>query len=322
MIADLYLNENSRIVNEIEEPFEFITQAIYESELNMERIEKAMMLEEYHYLLENGQEMSLVSEGAIDTIKEFFRKIKDAILSFFRKIKDFFKSLFSKTKTETKKTTAVLAKIDKIGKPAVMKKVDNLYKSKDLPDVIRTSGYKYKMTFKQMYDAVDQWLTNGDSMLSGLLKYQDRYDQVDTSIDPKKHFISKLIPGSNGDQSVMMVEIDKKFREPTNHLVITQEDINDLRNYETVMKNFLSDGKRLESTIKEFERDVNKLEQDALSPSSDAKWIQGCQYITRYLYNAGIVLASIHKKSMSVAMQKAEQTRMVVNRALDYQMSA
>lgn len=117
----------------IEDPFEFITAAIYENQLNFERIEKALMLDEYYYLLENSKEM--VYESNI--ITSFFGKILQAIKSIWEKIKEFFKSIFSKEKQVTEANKKAAEKVKK--NPQLAETAKKVSSSGD-------TWYKYKAT--------------------------------------------------------------------------------------------------------------------------------------------------------------------------------
>lgn len=74
------------------DPFEYMVAAVYENELNFERIDRCMILNEYSYLLENGQEMVFEAGG----LKGFFTSAKNAVLSLWKKICQFFKVVGSK----------------------------------------------------------------------------------------------------------------------------------------------------------------------------------------------------------------------------------
>ena len=73
------------------DPFEFLTAAYYESQLDMVNINQAIMVCEYAYLKENGQEM--VYEANVVT--SMFKKIGEKIKAAWKKICQFFKSIFT-----------------------------------------------------------------------------------------------------------------------------------------------------------------------------------------------------------------------------------
>lgn len=70
------------------DPFEFMTEAMYATVINANRLNYAILQEKYDYLVENGVEM--VSEAvSVEGIKEFFKKA-------VQKIKDFFEAAVAK----------------------------------------------------------------------------------------------------------------------------------------------------------------------------------------------------------------------------------
>lgn len=73
------------------DPFEFLTGAYYESEMNMTKINQAIMVCEYAYLKENGSEMVYES----NVITSMFEGIGNGIKKAWRKICEFFKSIFN-----------------------------------------------------------------------------------------------------------------------------------------------------------------------------------------------------------------------------------
>lgn len=94
------------------DPFEYMVAAVYENELNFERIDRCMILNEYSYLLENGQEM--VFEAG--KLKGFFETAKNAIVSLFKKIVQFFKVVGSKIADLFKSSEAFADKYEPIFK--------------------------------------------------------------------------------------------------------------------------------------------------------------------------------------------------------------
>lgn len=74
------------------EPMEFMTQVACEQELNMQRLDMAIMAEEYVYLRENGEEM-VTEAGTIQNIIDKFKKGVDWLWS---KITTFFKTVQKK----------------------------------------------------------------------------------------------------------------------------------------------------------------------------------------------------------------------------------
>ena len=73
------------------DPFEFLTAAYYESDMNMLKINQAIMCCEYAYLKENGSEMVYES----NVVTSMFKSIGDGIKKAWHKICEFFKGIFS-----------------------------------------------------------------------------------------------------------------------------------------------------------------------------------------------------------------------------------
>ena len=96
------------------DPFEFITEAMYESISNVSNITFSILAESYNYLKENGYEM--VEEDA----KEFMNKKKDAIIAFFKKLKqkiiNFFTTIVQKMQTLQAKFLLLFKKAQERGK--------------------------------------------------------------------------------------------------------------------------------------------------------------------------------------------------------------
>ena len=73
------------------DPFEFLSGVYYESELNMTKIDQAIMVCEYTYLKETGTEM--VYEANV--VKTMFQKVQDGVKKAWNKICAFFKGVFT-----------------------------------------------------------------------------------------------------------------------------------------------------------------------------------------------------------------------------------
>lgn len=75
------------------DPFEFITEAMYQNVVNANNISLAILADNYKYLRENGVELVTEAEEAEkqankkwEAVKAFFKKIKDKIAQFFETI--------------------------------------------------------------------------------------------------------------------------------------------------------------------------------------------------------------------------------------------
>lgn len=76
---------------------EFAVQSLYEFKMNLQMIDTAAICEEYQYLKTNGIEM--VAEGALDSIKSWFKRVKETIVKFGQKVAEFFKKLMVRIKS-------------------------------------------------------------------------------------------------------------------------------------------------------------------------------------------------------------------------------
>lgn len=74
------------------EPIEFMTQVACEQEMNMQKLDMAIMAEEYVYLRENGEEM--VAEAG--TVQNIIDKFKKGVDWLWNKITTFFKTVQKK----------------------------------------------------------------------------------------------------------------------------------------------------------------------------------------------------------------------------------
>ena len=120
------------------DPFEFITEAMYESISNVSNITFSILAESYNYLKENGYEM--VEEDA----KEFLNKKKDAIIAFFKKLKEkittFFENVLYKMQGLQSKFLLLFKKAKEKGKIGFDKlKVEN----KKVPDYTPEDVFKW-----------------------------------------------------------------------------------------------------------------------------------------------------------------------------------
>ena len=85
------------------DPFEFITEAMYQNTVNANNISLAILADNYKYLRENGVELmteasakAKQSKGKIEAIKKFFKTAKDKVIAFFTSILDKMKRLQAK----------------------------------------------------------------------------------------------------------------------------------------------------------------------------------------------------------------------------------
>ena len=85
------------------DPFEFITEAMYQNTVNANNINLAILADNYKYLRENGVELMTEAsakakqkQGKLEAIKKFFKTAKDKVIAFFESILDKMKRLQAK----------------------------------------------------------------------------------------------------------------------------------------------------------------------------------------------------------------------------------
>lgn len=85
------------------DPFEFITEAMYQNTVNANNISLAILADNYKYLRENGVELmteasakAKQNQGKLAAIKKFFETAKNKVIAFFESILDKMKRLQAK----------------------------------------------------------------------------------------------------------------------------------------------------------------------------------------------------------------------------------
>lgn len=118
------------------DPFEFITEAMYQNVVNANNISLAILADNYRYLKENGVEMVYEAEEQkkqtgkkMQAIKDFFAKVKEKIKQFFetvidkmQKLQAKFLMLFKKARESAKKNFNSVTSKSKEKAPAYLPK--------------------------------------------------------------------------------------------------------------------------------------------------------------------------------------------------------
>lgn len=85
------------------DPFEFITEAMYQNTVNANNINLAILADNYKYLRENGVELmteasakAKQNQGKLAAIKKFFETAKNKVIEFFHSVLDKMKRLQAK----------------------------------------------------------------------------------------------------------------------------------------------------------------------------------------------------------------------------------
>lgn len=226
------------------DPFEFAIATVYENELNFERIEKMMILDEYAYLLENGQEM--VFEAG--KLKGFFEAAKKAILSIWHKITQFFKAAASKIADIFKNNEKFATKY----KPIFDK--EGLYGKK----VPLSNEVKTYSSVTYIYKLASDCMSNAVKMAGDLTVSSD----ISQDSDIMKGII-KTITGTDTDS--INSYFKKKVESTTRTLEVSADYFTELTNsndVKTKLKNLYdANRKAINKTIdslKKAEKDIDK----------------------------------------------------------------
>lgn len=117
-IAGMTLEE-AEMLDESTDPMDFILKVAYENEMNMMRLDAAIVAEEYLYLRENGEEM-VTEAGKIESV---IAKFKKGVQWLWGKIQSFFKTVMAKLDKALKLDDRFLQKYEKkaAGRNAMVK---------------------------------------------------------------------------------------------------------------------------------------------------------------------------------------------------------
>ena len=144
-------------------------QMAYENEMNMMKLDAAIVAEEYIYLRENGQEM--VAEAG--TIESIVNKAKSMVQAAWAKIQSFFKEVMKKVDEGLKLDDRFIKKYeDKVkGKSAKVKGSKDLVKPGAIYDKAKGIFEDIKGYAKYIYDHVDDKKPLADSDVEKHLKF-------------------------------------------------------------------------------------------------------------------------------------------------------
>ena len=192
---------------------DFMMESIFTNEMNMERIDRAIMCEEYTYLRENGEEM-VYEAGKIETI---ISKAKATVLRLWGQIQKFLKT--QADKIVTKMDTAFLKKYEDKAKgktgyvkgalsllevketeKAAIKVIGNLKKA--AIDVADKAFAEKDAEFVEWEDWVKQHHTTKDRVLAGLASVKDRREEQNFSADKAITAFKDILAAKNSIKSV------------------------------------------------------------------------------------------------------------------------
>lgn len=200
-------------LDESVDSMDFMMESIFTNEMNMERIDRAIMCEEYTYLRENGEEM-VYEAGKIETI---ISKAKATVLRLWNQIQKFLKT--QADKIVTKMDTAFLKKYEdkakgKTGyvkgalsllevektKTAAIAVIGNLKKA--AIDVADKAFAEKDAEFVEWEDWVKQHNDPKDRALTGLADAKDRREEQNFSADKAIAAFKEILAAKNSIKSV------------------------------------------------------------------------------------------------------------------------
>ena len=200
-------------LDESVDSMDFMIESIFTNEMNMERIDRAIMCEEYTYLRENGEEM-VYEAGKIETI---ISKAKATVLRLWNQIqkflktqadnivkkadKDFLKKYENKAKGKTGyvKGASSLLKIEETEKAATTV-IGNLKKA--AIDVADKAFAEKNAEFVEWEDWVEQHNDPKNRALTGLASVKDRREEQNFSADEAIAAFRKILAAKNSIKSV------------------------------------------------------------------------------------------------------------------------
>ena len=207
-IAGMTLEEAADID---EDPMDFMLRVAYENEMNMMKLDAAIVAEEYIYLRENGQEM-VTEAGKIESI---ISKFKETVQRLWGKIQSFFKSVMNKLDSALRLDDRFLKKYEEKalrGGSALVKGQDSLMdldkigkRATGLLDAIGKVGNNIYKEFskdnhpdeKKVMDQVNNWIhikvvntvegDNAKELMKALIEgYKPGEDAKPHSVSAKK----------------------------------------------------------------------------------------------------------------------------------------
>lgn len=191
--------EDAEMLDESTDPMDFILQVAYENEINMMRLDSAIVAEEYMYLRENGQEM-VTESGKIESV---IAKFKKGVQWLWQKIQSFFKTVMAKLDKAMKLDQRFLDKYEKkaAGKTGKVTGDTALLNVKGLS----SEGQKIIQDIAKYSDAMFDRLTNDknvtpDAYVNGALKAIGLRSEAEG--ESAKDIMKAIVKGYKGKESV------------------------------------------------------------------------------------------------------------------------
>lgn len=182
---------------------DFALQMAYENEMNMMKLDAAIVAEEYIYLRENGQEM-VAEAGKLDSI---INKAKSMVQSAWNKIQSFFKEVMKKIDESLKLDDRFLKKYEEKakGKSAKVKGTIALADPDAMYNEAKSIYEEIKGYAKYIYDQVDDKKPLSDADVEKHLKF---LVTKDGSTDANE-FLKGMIDGYKKDAGEVTVTAKK-----------------------------------------------------------------------------------------------------------------
>ena len=192
---------------------DFMMEAMFNNEMNMERIDRAIMCEEYTYLRENGEEMVYEAgkiESIINSAKKTVLRLWDQIKTFLKTQADkivtkmdnaFLKKYEDKAKGKSGYVKGALSLLEvKETEKAAIKVIGNLKKA--AIDVADKAFAEKDAEFVEWEDWVKQHHTTKDRALAGLASVKDRREEQNFSADKAITAFKDILAAKNSIKSV------------------------------------------------------------------------------------------------------------------------
>ena len=247
-----YIPTDSVILKELndipdinEDPMEFVIRVAYENEMNMMKLDQAIIAEEYIYLRENNDDDKIPLS---ERIKVIFQSIKKFLDTVWQKVQMFFKSVFNKFIEELELDDKFLKKYKEKAKGKKSGKIN-------APVVY---FYHYLTILDRVEDTFSKLSAEGEDFINSILrriKNEDDIYGIDTvraivDADKRSKYIFNITKDKfikNISKSLGVDDINKKIiaeklsaNDAINILENAQKDKNELKKFYTITKSQLN----------------------------------------------------------------------------------
>lgn len=239
------------------DPMEFMTQVACEQELNMQRLDMAILAEEYVYLRENGVEM--VEESAVDTALGLVKKCQEGIMRVWEKIQSFFKMVQTKLREADKRDELFIKayKEKAIAGGTVKVKVNAVVNSSNLQTINTNAKGFYTNTIKAANDIYAGARTN-DKESKDLVAEALRTifgEKVTDQNSTAKAILKQMVKDAKDTKKQgSTVDVEMKPEDACNEFLGAKDLKNDLKDSynksKKIINTLLKSAKGIEGTVK------------------------------------------------------------------------